>query len=230
MLDINFHYKLRARGKWDWREFDTVRMEISVGQPYHEGAKLEAAMDWARENFKRRVIILGDSPQRYNLMFKTGFKEENAEKIARGAGDSWLQRNQEYLKGIEITRWNEWKQASTYLMNRAAVSRLYNENVDFRNSIHNAMQAFTERNPIAGETKDRFCLLSEQYLLEETSVFATAYNALGGISAYPGDFLTLWEMFIDNQNPLVPQGLRKAHHVRLTFDKRHVQVPKTANL
>ncbi|MEC9245487.1 MAG: tRNA-dependent cyclodipeptide synthase [Pseudomonadota bacterium] len=217
MSDIE--YKLRARSKWDWRSFDTVRMEISIGQPYHEGAKLALAMNWARENFRRVVVIIGDSPQRYNLMFRTGFAETNAERLARGAGDAWIERNQILLHGIEITRWNEWKADLAYLPNRAAISQLYQANAEFRQSIHGAIQEFIERRSMGENDRKRFFVLSEQYLLEETAVFATAYGALGGISAYPGDFLKLWEMFIDLDDPSIPVGLTKAHCVRLAFNR-----------
>lgn len=217
MSDIE--YKLRARSKWDWRSFDTVRMEISIGQPYHEGAKLALAMQWARENFSRVVIIIGDSPQRYNLMFRTGFAEPNAERLARGAGDAWIERNRDLLEGIEITRWNEWKADPAYVQNRAAISQLYQGNDEFRQSIHGAIDEFVERRSMGENDRKRFFVLSEQYLLEETAVFATAYSALGGISAYPGDFLKLWEMFIGLDDPTIPAGLTKAHCVRLAFNR-----------
>jgi tRNA-dependent cyclodipeptide synthase len=212
-------YKLRARSKWDWRCFDTVRMEISVGQPYHEGAKLALAMKWARENFSRVVIIIGDSPQRYNLMFRTGFAEANAERLARGAGDDWIARNRDLLDDIEITRWNDWKADPAYLQNRVGISHLYQGNDEFRLSIHGAIQEFIERRAMGENDRHRFFGLSEQYLLEETAVFATAYAELGGISAYPGDFLKLWEMFIGLDDPSIPIGLTKAHCVRLAFNR-----------
>ncbi|WP_428699369.1 hypothetical protein [Stappia sp.] len=74
----------------------------------------------------------------------------------------------------------------------------------------------------------RFFALSEQYLLEETAVFATAYDDLGGISAYDdlggisayrGDFLKMWEMFIDATDTSVPPGLAKDHCIRLAFNR-----------
>lgn len=212
-------YKLRVRSRWDWRSFDTVRMEISVGQPYHEGAKLALAMKWARENFRRVIIIIGDSPQRYNLMYRTGFAERNAEKLARGAGDAWLDRNRDLLRNVEVTRWNDWRADRRYLPNRAAISYLYAGNEKFRNAIHDAIGEFIERRSMGGNDRTRFFGLSEQYLLEETAVFATAYDDLDGISAYPGDFLKLWEMFVDSHDGDVPGGLKKAHCVRLCFSR-----------
>lgn len=219
MSATDFKYKIRARGQWDFRDFDTVRMEISVGQPYHEGAKMEAAMQWAFRNFDRVVLILGDSPQRYNIMFRNGYSEENAQILARGAGDAWLKRNADYIQGAEITRWDDWKRKPECLINRAMVSRLYMENPAFRATILKAMDEFAQRNRIGGGDLPRYMALTEQYLLEETAVFATAFNELGGISAYPGSFLETWESCINSTDPLIPAGLKKAHWTRITFDK-----------
>ncbi len=212
-------YKLRARSPWNWRDYATVRMEISVGQPYHEGRKLELALDWARGNFDRSVIILGDSPQRYNMMLEQGLTEARAEAQARAAGDEWLDRNANRLQGMEVTRWNDWKARSAYLPNRAAVSRLYTENANFRTAIREAMEGYASRRMVDAAMADRFYRNAEQYLLEETAVFATAYNELGGISAYPGDFLKLWDMFIGSNDPNVPDGLKNAHCARLSFTR-----------
>ena len=214
-------YKVRGRGKWDWRDFNTVRMEISVGQPYHEAEKLQATMDWARDNFKRRVIILGDAPQRYNLMFQQGYSEEMAQAAAIKAGNEWLERNRTYLYGIEITRWDEWKNMPIYPVVEKKISDLYSTNKDFHSGLYDATtELWLRRYAGKNHDKDRFFSLSEKYLLEETSVFAVAYDALGGISAYPGDFLKIWERFINAEGQEIPTGLSKAFFTRLSFEKK----------
>lgn len=217
MSDIK--YKIRARSKWDWRSFDTVRMEISVGQSYHEGEKLKSAMDWARANFKNIYLIVADTSQRFNIMFRTGYSETNAEKIAYGAGTQWLERNATCLDGAMITRWDEWRHKPECIINRATVSRLYSEDPVFRATITEAMDEFSKRHHITGVDMRRYLALTEQYLLEETAVFATAFKELGGISAYPGTFLETWEACIESNNPHIPAGLKNAHWARLTFDK-----------
>lgn len=194
-------------------------MEISVGQPYHEGKKLEAAMDWARANFKNIYLIVADTSQRFNVMFKTGYSESNAEKIAYGAGTEWIDRNLQYLDGVIITRWDEWRRRPECIMNRSAVSRLYTEDAAFRKTITDAMGEFSKRHDIIGSDMHRYLALTEQYLLEETAVFATAFKELGGISAYPGTFLETWEACIESNNPNIPAGLKNSHWTRLTFDK-----------
>ncbi len=213
-------YKVRARGKWDWREFDTVRLEISVGQPYHEGGKLKAATDWAKENFKNKVLILGDAPQRYNMMFTQGISEDEAYKLSLKTGDEWLERNKEFLNDIKITRWDEWKAHADYKETYKQVIKIYNTNKQFYTALQNAISEIWIRRYIDKYDKKAFFAMSEEYLLEETSVFAVAYYTIGGISAYPGDFLELWEMFIEAEGEETPKGLKNAHCTRLCFQRK----------
>lgn len=217
MSDIR--YKIRARSKWDWRSFDTVRMEISVGQPYHEGEKFAVAMDWARENFKNIVLIVADTSQRFNVMYHSGCTEQKATEISLQSGADWINRNKQHLYGSQITRWDDWKKGD-YILNRAAVSRLYAEDSVFHETITQAMAEFSTRHKIGESDMKRYLNLTEQYFLEETAVFATAFDKIGGISAYPGTFLETWEACILSNNPLIPKGLKKAQWARLTFEKR----------
>lgn len=212
-------YKIRARSKWPWRGFDTVRLPVSVGQDYHEGAKLAATTDWARQHFKNKIIILGDAPQRYNLMFKHGYSEEMAMAAALKAGNEWLARNRPYLHGLTITRWDDWKTHPEYQAAQSRINMLYTINADVHAALHTASTALWERRYAAAGGKEQFFALSEKYLLEETAVFATAYNAIEGISAYPGDFLKIWEIFVDKKGADIPAGLNKAHCVRISFEK-----------
>jgi len=217
-------YKVRARGKWDWRLFDTVRMEISVGQPYHEGEKLKAAMNWARSNFPNQYIILGDTTQRYNIMFEEGLSETDARAKALQLGTEWLERNQEYLHYIKITRWDDWIAHPAYEETYRRIVDYYRKNQEFRSALMGATHEFWERQDIPEEKKELFFKNSERYLLEETSVFAVAYNELGGISAYPGGFLELWEMFVESENNEIPEGLKKGYWARLQFNRQKPQV------
>ena len=217
-------YKIRARSKWNWKDFDTVRMEISVGQEYHEGEKLRLTMDWARENFKHKVLILGDTTQRFNTMFKTACSEEEAVKITRRLGDEWLERNKSHLYDIQITRWDDWKSHPDYEETYAAVCKLYDTHKPFHLALLNASQEYWLRQNLPEKEKERFFMLSKQYLLEETAIFAVAYGEIGGISAYPGSYLELWEMFIGQTSQDFPKGLSKGYWARLSFTKKKTEI------
>lgn len=213
-------YKVKAKGKWNWREFDTVRLEISVGQQYHEGGKLKAATDWARKNFKNKVLILGDTTQRFNMMFTERISEQEAYEITLKAGDDWLMRNKEFLDGIEITRWNDWMSHPEYEIIYKQVMSLYKNDRHFYTALQNAISEVWIRRYAETNNEERFFAISEKYLLEETAVLAVAYENIGGISAYPGDFLELWEMFIEATSNEVPKGLKNAHCTRLCFQRK----------
>lgn len=220
MSGIN--YKIRPRGKWDWRKFDTVRMEISVGQEYHEGEKLRDAFKWAHDQFKHRYIILGDTTQRFNKMFEKGISETSAHAEALRDGDLWLERNAASLGDAKVTRWDDWRSHPEYQRTYDRVLELYKNDSRFHEAIQTAISGRWERRYPDGnlEKKKYFFEISEKYLLEETAVLSVAYDKLGGISAYPGDFLKIWEMFIDAEGSGIPPGLKKAHCTRLYFNKR----------
>lgn len=217
---LNTDYKLRHSSPWNWQDFDTVRLEISVGQDYHEGEKLKTAAAWARQNFSRAVLIVGDRIQGYNLSIVEGLSLAVAFGRATRKGDEWLERNQEAIKGMEITRWHDWLSNPAYPANRAAVDALYDNNLRFRDHIDNTVEGFWWRRNAPTGFNERFKKLSREFLLEETAVFATSYKELGGISAYPGSFLETWEMFVNESIDGAPEGLKNAHWMRLQFRRR----------
>ncbi|PZQ46340.1 MAG: hypothetical protein DI551_05340 [Micavibrio aeruginosavorus] len=217
-------YKVRCYGDHPRASFDTVRMEISVGQEYHEGQKLVAAMDWAKRHFDRIVLIVGDRIQGYNIAFKEGVNLIQAFEKATKKGDEWIERNQSIIADAEITRWSDWLSHPEYAMNRAAVGRLYAENEEFRNAVRENIKGVWERRFPVQAQDQRFLALSEQFVLEETAVFACAYKDLKGVSAYPGDFSKTWSMFKDSEIPHAPEGLKYSHCLRLQFRRREPQL------
>ncbi len=215
-------YKVRARGLSNCPDTSVCRMEISVGQQYHEGDKLAAALDWA-ERFEKVYLLIGDSPQRFNLMYEQGLSEPAAEALARQRGDQWLERNKGTLgehPRFEVTRWNDWKLSADYINTRWQIGRLYRDLPEFSQAIDEATSLTFSRRGY--KDWERFSALSRQYLLEESAVFALAYGKLGGFSAYPGSFLDTWDMFTKQEIPDAPAGFRNAHHAVLGFDHRAV--------
>lgn len=218
MSDID--YKLRWYSPWKQEGFDTVRLEISVGQEYHEGNKLKVATAWAKRNFPRVVAIVGDSIQGYNFAISRGIDLQSACRAARLKGDEWLDRNSEALKGVEITRWDDWLNHSEYSSNHKAINSLYHKNAEFREHIDETIESFRLRRQAAGESGERFTDLSRQFLLEETAVFSIAYKELRGISAYPGSFLKTWEIFLNKDIEGALEGLKNAHWGRIQFRRK----------
>lgn len=217
----DFRYRVRARGLADWRDFKTVRLGISVGQPYHEGLKFEATCDWAEKNFDRVVFIVGDTVQHYNHIIN-GMSEDQAYRRAKIEGDLWLSRNAGALnrRKFEITHWDEWKDVPEFFQTRVECGDLLKTHNDFRQEIQKCIDSAFERRGLPSSQKQSFARQSLKYLLEETAVFAVAYNRIRGISAYPGTFMGLWSIFVGNNVPGAPEGLQYGHWTRLFFEKR----------
>jgi hypothetical protein len=91
-----------------------------------------------------------------------------------------------------------------------------------REAVRQGCEDFWVRQNYPECEKDRFIAHSTTYLLEETAVFALAYKELGGISAYPGNFLDMLQMFVDREGEDFPEGLSYAHYIRLGFEKRKI--------
>src|SRR5262249_14771133 len=112
-MTTEFDYSVRVKNGAGWRVFNRVRLMISVGQPYHEGRKLEAVVDWLnRNNEIRQGDVRGnDLLQRHNYM-AAGVSEQEASAAALTEGTLWIERNADTLSGIKattfVTRWEEW--------------------------------------------------------------------------------------------------------------------------
>lgn len=226
-------YKVRVK-QGRWQGYDTARLEISVGQPYHEGEKFRAAVAWARERFPNVVLLVNDTLQRFNMMFETRLPEAEAERITGRLGDEWMERNSDATAGCLIVRWNDWKSKPDYPQTHRKTLRLFNTNRRFRAAITNAIAEVWDRRceegtPYAPERKDEFFRNSRDYLLEETTILAMAYRTFPGVSVYPGSFLEMWSMFVDVDIAGAPEGLRNAHCVRIDFSKnKKPQAPPPA--
>lgn len=223
------YYKVRARGLKNWRDFDRVRLEISVGQTYHEGKKLSAMLYWAQENFSHVHLILGDTTQRYNLMIN-GVDHAHALAHAERLGRDWLHRNRTLLSTIpnlHLHRWDDWRRSPEFSGTLSDIVALYHALPTFSSAVEVEISDSFARRMRRGECNEtdrtQHNFLSRQYLLEETAVFALAYRDLPGISAYPGSFGEMWSMFVDANMLNAPIGLNNAHSLRLSFEPRTME-------
>lgn len=214
-------YKVKIKANCDWQACDTVRLEISVGQQYHEGDKLKATIEWAEARFKNIVVLVNDTLQRYNYIFEKELYPTVAYRKAIIEGDEWIERNRNVLSGCHIVRWEEWKHCPDYNLTYDQVINLYAGNREFRQKINKSVQDIWERKKevFGEEQRDRFFILSLQYLLEETACLALAYKAFKGVSAYPGTFLEMWSMFVDRDIDGSPEGLKNAQCMRIDFSR-----------
>ncbi len=218
-------YAIRIKEGDEWRLYDTLRLEISVGQNYHEGQKFLCTTDWAKTRFKNVVILCNDTLQRYNLALVHGGEPDDYLKETFRSGSDWIRRNWSALSGIRIARWEDWRSAPDFLNALNHARNLYLDNPAFHHAVSQSISSVYERRLLRGaiseSDKDRFFRLSLDYLMEETAGLALAYRDYHGISAYPGTFLEMWRMFVDQpiEGPLA--GLSNAHCIRIDFDRRN---------
>lgn len=213
--------KFRAKpiSSFEWHDYRTVRVEISVGQNYHEGARLEATLDWARKNFEKVVLLLGDTLQRYNLMMD-GLSSEKAYAQSLVDGDEWLERNKELLRGLTILRWDEVTGHTNFADARLKVTSLYDTNGLVQREIRKAIDEVAERREIGQTESAMFNKLSQNYLLEEIAGAAIANTMYPGVSAYPGSLPGLWDVVNDIPPNALPLGLSDARSIELKIYKK----------
>lgn len=219
-------YKVKVKQKTvnTVNDNNVLRLEISVGQPYHEGEKFKCTIDWAKDRFGKIIILVNDSLQRFNYMFDEGLSEKDAYSKALNDGTNWVARNMGViatLPDFEIYRWDAWKRSEDYFSDLHKVRALYNTNADFKSAIDDAInQIWLRKKSNAEHREQEFIDLSRNYLIEETAILSVIYKTFKGISAYPGSFLEIWKMFLDKEVYGAPEGLRYAHCLRIDFQKR----------
>lgn len=216
------HYKVRARNGHDWRAHDIVRMEISVGREYQEGEKLKAAMEWSTERFKRVIVLVADTQQRYNFMFANPLTEDEAFNVASASGDEWVERNVSCLNhpAINVVRWEDVKHYPQYQEAYQTVADLYEHNNRFKGDVDRGIIEHWQRQDHSDGDFQRYFELSKSYALEELAVFSVFYHKEGGISAYPGT-LTFTKAMYANKDALdAPAGFQNAHYTCLNFERR----------
>ncbi len=197
MIDSNPGYILKVKNGAGWRRFDIARLQISVGQPYHEGAKLVATIDWVRSRFKHVIVCVNDTLQRYNLRLEQGLPDQIAATVTRKAGDDWLTRNGDFFKilpSYKIYRWDDWREQPNFAQKLAEIQCLYDTHADMRDLIAKDIALFWSRRAMRLGVDENFRRatyekLSTAYLLEETAAFFMMFEQHRAADIYPGSAL-----------------------------------------
>lgn len=213
-----------------WHAFDVARLQISVGQEYHEGDKMSATWQWLKPRFSTVQVCVNDSLQRFNMMFEQSIDLDCALKKSREAGSSWLDRHKEMIEqldNVEVYHWDHWLKHHSYDSVRQKINNLYQEHNEFKTLIDNNTQDIWARRKIKDENKYRderyreFFDLSKEYLLEEISVFSIMFEERSAIDIYPGTVLFAATVLQGRTLPQAPCGLGKGHFCRIDFSKKY---------
>ena len=228
-------YAVKVKNGAGWRAFDTARLQISVGQPYHENDKFEATLDWCRHRFEHVIVCINDTLQSYNHQFDR-MSPRDAYAKARADGDAWLERNQpmiERLPSHEIHRWDDWKVWPYFARSMHQTMQLAKTNSEFRDALHQNIKDFWARKLRKDGLTEQyrfpeFARLSERYLIEETAIFSQMFKAAHAVDVYPGSVLLPCVLFAGRQVPGAPEGLELGAFTRIDFARNKGQHLKVA--
>lgn len=202
----------------------SVLMPISVGQPIHEGKKLEAALSLAVRCFKECTLLVDDVVQRYTLRINKPYSNNEAYLRAKYLGDKWLQRNQGILRKfpqLKVIRWEHWLSHENFQAKFAQVEHFYQYDDYYYHALEETASVFMRRYNIkhADEHIDQqrghdLCI---EYLHEEMAAMCLWAEAGYQFELYPHGrntaFNATYELMIE---PFYPHLLRS---VALRFKK-----------
>ena len=196
---------------------------VSVGQSYHEGDKLEAAMALInRYSLSTCDIVLADTLQHYN--FTMQWDRQKAFTYTRSEGDQWLQRNTRALQALQshskIIRWETLLSLPGYKDYQQAVRMLYESNRVYQQAIDDNVARYLQRK--VGYAKQllvqarQYCLA---YLLEELPAIMPLAAQLGYDKIiYPQPITRA--MAETHRHFVQPYFSNKCHWLSLRFKKK----------
>lgn len=202
----------KARG---YSDYDTARLQISVGQPYHEGDKFAATVEWAQSRFEKVIICVNDTLQRHNLRFEKGLPDVMALRMTEQQGREWVDRNLSSIKNLsnyEIQHWEEWRKRPSYEALLEKNQHLYDGQKHTRDCIDAIIKDFWDRRikRQGFSEEEKFVYFhqhSTNYFLEELTVFQMMFSELDAADIYPGSCL-------------LPMVLAQKPFTRIGFDRK----------
>lgn len=174
--------------------YTTCIMPISVGQEYHEDAKLKACINLVNTKFNECHIVVCDSLQRHTLQIKNPYLQpEELYKISLELGNAWIDRNKEALAQFSIpyniSRWDSWLENPDYKNAKHTIDTLYETNSAYKKAILETAERFYKRSKNLKNLllkKDIFISLSIKYIQEECAVLLLWKKTQSNFILYPG--------------------------------------------
>ena len=170
---------------------------ISPGQPYHETDKFEATIKLLnRTQFKSILILVGDTNYRITLPCYESISPETAHAKAKQVGTSWLDRNIDHIKTLEIPykiiRWDKVLSMPKLQEFIKEIKFELSQNPAFKNEFLSSANEFVDRGKNNQICSDEEAIhLSLEYLIEESAAIIPLWNQLHGdmIYIYPQKIL-----------------------------------------
>jgi hypothetical protein len=156
-----------------------IILPISVGQSYHEGAKLEETLKLIKKAYTKVPIpniriILADTLQRYSLAMQRSETPEACEAIAQKKGQAWQSCYFLLIKdllgeAIQLETWDRWQKHELFQSFLKQIEDYYSESILFREAIESDIREFERRRHpnCFSEVEKAYC---RAYIKEECAV------------------------------------------------------------
>lgn len=214
-------YKVDTHSGFQWQEFDTAYLGVSVGKEYHERDKLKACLDWMSVRFKNNHLLIADTLQRHNIEYEKGVSQDEAYKLSLEYGEEWLGRNKNILKdrNLEITRWDSLLNDPLFQSFYELANQAYETHIEFTHSIDSSIRNIWDRKfkDLSKDLFKKFHELSKNYLLEECAVISLAEHKKSGIVVYPGS------LSVPKLVDLYNGSLKERHFLPISLIKNKAQ-------
>lgn len=217
-------YKVFVKDKGLWRHYNTARLQISVGNPKHEGDKFFALTEWAAGRFDKVILIVSDTLQRHNLAQDRDIDVKDAYDVALMEGQRWLRDNKVAIQNIPsskrvMTFWDDWMSHADFAATYVEIRNIYLTNDSVKSSVLEKARSFWERHAFKGAIDT-----SISYILEELAVFAIMFRETSAIDIYPGPwFKEIFESISRASSSNLLTGYRDAACLRVDFTRNQRQ-------
>lgn len=225
MLEPNL-YRVRVNSCPDWVAYTNCTLGISVGQPYHEGDKFAATVEWAARHFEYIRVDVSDTLQRHRLI-RQGVPPQQASRASLREGDRWIARATPVLadcgKLYTIIRWNEWLRDAEFPAVHGAYSRLAQSDVVLSAAMAADIDGFIARqakHPIAIADASAMRAASRAYLIEELAAITLQGRQQCSARIYPGPELASFHIVRSGRVPGAPAGLERDYYVHVNLERR----------
>jgi tRNA-dependent cyclodipeptide synthase len=213
-------YKVFVKDKGLWRNYSVARLQISVGNPKHEGDKFFALTEWAAGRFDKVILIVSDTLQRHNLAQDREIDIKDAYDVSLLQGQKWLRDNKAAIENIPsekcvMTLWDAWMAHPDFKNTYAEIINIYHTEDSVKYSVLEKAENFWARHDFKG-TIDT----SVDYILEELAAFAIMFKETSAIDIYPGAwFKEIFESIVRVSSSNLLAGYKDAACLRVDFTR-----------
>jgi tRNA-dependent cyclodipeptide synthase len=181
-----------------------VVLLVSVGKPYHEGEKLQAAINFVNNKFKTCTIMVCDSLQRHTLSLTEQINIDKAYTLSLQTGERWIYESSKIYQALRIPyslyRWDQWLKAQEYEAAKNTVDKLYTNDIQFKTAIDTSANKFisryARRHPHPNQIDyHRAYAAGTEYLKEECCVIMNIWRQYDyDFILYPGEMIDAVKM------------------------------------